>query len=282
MTGIYVEQSGLEWAVRQGLLSPAQAAALWPALVARSAQGRPNPGGRNLVQVAVYTGSLLVISALTWLLQFASASGACLFVLALAYVVVFGAVGSKLWFDGQARYGIPQAVGGLFVTYAVSVAPVATSAATQGYLDQWPMSKDILTGLTLVAGGACALHIGGIRFPLLTAPIAVGLYCMAVADVAQVAWDVPHAVIRPTINVIVVGVAMNVVGYAIDRRTRPVQDFGFWFYFIGTVSTLEGLVFLLKSPEDLLGPYYCGVVVFLVIYIVRDASPAHNNWRVSS
>jgi hypothetical protein len=67
----------------------------------------------------------------------------------------------------------------------------------QGYLDQWLMIKDILTGLTLLAGGACALHVTSIHFLLLTAPIAMGLYCMAVANLAQVTWDVPHAVIWP-------------------------------------------------------------------------------------
>jgi hypothetical protein len=77
------------------------------------------------VQVTLYTCSLLVISALTWLLQLALALGACLFVLVLVYVVVFGMVGSKLWLDGQAWYGIPQALGSLFMTYTLSVALVS-------------------------------------------------------------------------------------------------------------------------------------------------------------
>jgi hypothetical protein len=79
------------------------------------------------VQVTVYASLLLIISTLTWLLQLALASSACLFVLALVYVIIFGAVGSKLWFDGQAWYRIPQALGSLFMTYTMLVAPITMS-----------------------------------------------------------------------------------------------------------------------------------------------------------
>ncbi len=262
MSYIYVEENDLTWAAQQGLVTPNEATALWPALVKRT-QGR---GNLNLAQVAFYAGSLLIIGALSWFMTVVWASSEFLFFLALAYSAVFGAGGVKLWFDGQAQYGIPQAVGGLFVTIAVAVAPIATFAA-QRYFNEWPISDGILIELTLVAGGALAFYF--IRFPFLTAPIAAGLYGMSAFDLSQAIWHHP-SVAQICLLSFAFGLAMDAVAFGIDRQ-RFQQDYGFWLYLFGTASSFGALTWLFGIGSNLLGPYNCGYAIFSALCIVRPS-----------
>lgn len=262
MSYIYVEENDLTWAAQQGLVTPNEATALWPALVKRT-QGR---GNLNLAQVAFYAGSLLIIGALSWFMTVVWASSEFLFFLALAYSAVFGAGGVKLWFDGQAQYGIPQAVGGLFVTIAVAVAPIATFAA-QRYFNEWPISDGILIELTLVAGGALAFYF--IRFPFLTAPIAAGLYGMSTVDLSQAIWHHP-SVTQICLLSFAFGLAMDAVAFGIDRQKFQ-QDYGFWLYLFGTASSFGALTWLFCIGSNLLGPYNCGYAIFSALYIVAGA-----------
>src|SRR5712692_880512 len=100
-----IERKDLDEAVAAGILSAAQAQALWAHLTPRSAP-RARFTGLN---VAYYFGALVVIAAMGWLmtLGFQNLGPWAVCVIAVAYAVVFVKAGATLW-----RSNVPEPGGG--------------------------------------------------------------------------------------------------------------------------------------------------------------------------
>src|SRR3954467_6860367 len=111
-----IEREDLEQAAERRIIDASQAEALWRFL------GERNPAKARFtgLNVAYYFGALVVISAMGWLmtLGFQTLGPWAVFLIAVAYALVFARAGSKLWKE----LPIP---GGLLYSMAVCMTPLA-------------------------------------------------------------------------------------------------------------------------------------------------------------
>ena len=264
-----ISRADLEWAAAKGLLSPEQAAALWPALEQRAA-GRAR---FDLAHVAYYTGALIVISAMTWFMTLGwdAFGGVGLFAIAVTYALGFLAIGRTLWL--RPAYRVP---GGLLVTAAVCMTPLAiygleraTGLWLQGDpgsyrgLYEWVKGSWLLIELGTIIAALVALWF--VRFPFLTAPLAFAGWYMSM-DLAPLlfgqsdfGWDE-----RLWVS-LVFGLVMLAVAFLVDRRTE--EDFAFWGYLFGLLAFWGGLS-LMDGGGELARFVYCLINVGLMVVSV--------------
>jgi hypothetical protein len=261
-----ISQNDLHWAVSQELLSASQADALLAALRARHAE-RPQ---FDLPHVIYYLGALIVIGSMTWFMTQAweDFGGVGIFLIATAYAVCFLAVGRFLW--NRTGLRIP---GGLLATMAVCMAPLAIYGF-QRMIGIWPQEDPgTYSGFyTWVKGGWFLMETGTIaagllalrffRFPFLTAPIAFSLWYMSM-DVTPLLYGKTGVASHELYWVSIwFGLAMLVLAFIIDRRTR--EDYSFWGYLFGLTAFWGGLS-LLNSDSELAKFIYCLINVFLML-----------------
>lgn len=246
-----IGKTDLDWAASQGVITTAQADALWRALDERTADAPKF----DLVHVAYYGGALLVIAAMGWFLTdvWESLHGAGIFLIALTYAALFLCLGVWAW--GRKTLRTP---GGLLVTMAVCMTPLAVYGL-QRWTGVWPFDDPgsyvdfhrwirggwfAMEMATLAAGLAALRHI---RFPFLTAPIAFVLWYVSmdltpiIAGGADIDW-----VLRRKVSMWF-GLGMLAATYVIDRRTR--EDFAFWGYLFGLVAFWGGLTLQHSDSE---------------------------------
>lgn len=147
---------------------------------------------------------------------------------------------------------------GLLVTIAVCMTPLAiygleemTRLWPQGdpgsYRDYyaWVKGSWIVMEVGTVLAALVALKF--VRFAFLTAPIAFSLWFLSMDltpllfGQAEFTWDQ-----RLWVS-LVVGLAMIVVSYAVDWRTR--EDYAFWGYLFGTLAFWGGLSMMENGGE---------------------------------
>jgi len=238
-----IQRDDLEAAVRERVLEPSQAEALWRFLGARH-PARARFTGLN---VAYFFGALVVIAAMGWLLTlgFEKLGPWAVFAIAVGYAVAFAAVGEKLWKTGDLK--IP---GGLLYTMAVCMTPLAVWALESAtgfwaahdhgnYRDFYPYIRGswILMDAATVIASLFALR--RVKFPFLVAAAAVALWFMSMDFGAYLGghlhWVGPLAQ-RVSIAF---GLGMLFVAYLIDSRTR--EDFAFWLYLFGMTALWGGI-----------------------------------------
>ncbi len=264
MNDLKLSKSDLDWASREGLLSPDQASALWAALERR----RAGTARFDLPHVAYYAGALVVISAMGWFMSEAwdSFGGGGLTAIALGYALVFSVAGRELWSRRNLR--VP---GGLLFVIAVCMTPLAvygvermtgfwpqvSSEKFQDYSTQW-----LLIELGTVISGLIALRF--VRFPFLTAPIALSLWLMSMTlasilkDGESFSWDREVS--------LGFGLAMIVVTYFVDRRTR--EDYAFWGYLFGLLAFWTGLSFTQSESELEKFGYFLVNLVLMILSVL--------------
>src|SRR5438132_1762724 len=125
-----IEHEDLDAAVRKQILATGQAAALWKHLEEK----HPTRARFTGLNVAYYFGALVVISAMGWLmtLGFQTLGPWAVFLIAVAYALVFARAGSRLWKE----LPIP---GGLLYSMAVCMTPLAVWGLERGS-GFWPAS----------------------------------------------------------------------------------------------------------------------------------------------
>jgi hypothetical protein len=220
-----------------------QAGLLWTRLSAAT-EGRQKFDSLN---VAYYFGGLIIIGAMTFFfgLAWEQVGGPGILALALAYGCVFGGLGGYL-FRARKLY----VAGGLLTTVAVCMAPLAVYGLERA-LKLWPEGDPgsyhnyhvwvkgswfFMEIATLAAGG---LALRFVRFPFLTAPIAFTLWYMSM-DIAPLLFGQDEFTWRQRLWISVIfGLAMLVVAYWIDRRTK--DDYAFWLYLFGATAFWGGL-----------------------------------------
>jgi hypothetical protein len=263
---VKLSKDDLGWAASQGVITPEQAEKLWTALETREAAG---PGARfDLAHVAYYFGALIVISAMGYFLGQAwdAYGGQGIFGLAVTYAFVFILAGRTLYFRRKLR-----TPGGLLFTMAVCMTPIAVygllqSAGWSGHLYRydydpfWGGSDDgriLLMELGTVIAGLVALWF--VRFPFLTAPIALALWGMAMNTAHLLGYDSWNEELWVSV---IAGLVMLLGSYLVDRRTK--EDYAFWGYLFGLMAFWGGMS-MMYSDSDWRKAVYCAINVGLMV-----------------
>jgi hypothetical protein len=224
-----------------------QAGLLWTRL---AAAGEAQPKFDSL-NVAYYFGGLIIVGAMTFFFGLAwnRVGGVGILALALAYGCIFGGLGGYL-FRARRLY----VAGGLLTLVAVSMAPLVVYGLervlglvpednTSTYLDNSGKAIRFYMEIGTLAAGAVALRF--VRFPLLTAPMAFALWVMSIDLIPLLFRGKYVSYLDHLWMSVLFGVAMLLVAYRLDRRTR--DDYAFWLYLFGVVAFWSGLTLMDSS-----------------------------------
>jgi hypothetical protein len=250
-----VSKDDLNRAAAEGLISRAQADALWLSL---STRGEKDDGRArfDLAHVAYYSGAFVVIGAMGWFmtLGWESFGGASVFVLAAAYALLFALAGRTLWFKEKLR-----TPGGLLFTLAVWMTPLAVYGLER-WLGWWVEADpgNFRGYHEWVKGGWFAMEVATIiaslvalryvRFPFLTFPAAFSLWYMSMDLTPLLFGQAGHTWNQRLWISLFFGLAVLVAAFLIDRRTR--EDYAFWLYLFGLLAFWFGLT-LMESHGEL-------------------------------
>jgi hypothetical protein len=260
-----VRRADLEGAVREGIITPDQADRLL-AFLSRSGEPR-----FTVVHVLYYLGGMIAIGAMTLFMTLGwnSLGGWGGFATALLY----GALALLLthWLLEQKRLPVPA---GITATLAVAMVPLAIFAAQMalGYWSGEQPYRDyhkyidgrwIMMELGTFAAGAVLLW--RYRFPFMLMPIAVTLWYMSMDLVpfiigARDQWDWE---LRKAVS-LWFGLAMILLAFWIDLRSRFSRDYAFWLYLFGVLTFWGGLS-LMDSGSQWGKLAYCGINVAMVL-----------------
>jgi hypothetical protein len=263
-----IEREDLDDAVRSRIVDPGQAAELWTFLAARDRA--PAQGRFNGINVAHYAGALIVIAAMTWLMNLGweSFGGAGLFAISAAYAVGFLLAARTLYANPETR--VP---GGLLYTVAVCMTPLvvygferwtglwvgADPGAYRGFFP-WIRGGWFAMEAATVLAGLFALR--KVRFPFLVAPIALVLWFMSMDAVPALfhvrPWDA--GLIRQVS--IVFGCAMLFAAFQIDHATK--EDYAFWLYLFGMIA-FWGAITSIPNASELGRLGYCAMNIGFVV-----------------
>ena len=268
-----VTKAQLDGAVRAGILSAEQAERLAAYL------GSPAAGQEqarfSFVHVLYYLGGLIAIGAMSLFMTLGwnalAGWGGCL------TAILYGVLALLLshWFLEQKKLYIPA---GIMATLAVVMVPLAIFAA-QKALGYWGDDKSyrdyhvfidwrwILMELGTLAIGAILLW--RYRFPFMLMPIAVTLWYMSMDLVPFLAgeprsdnWDL-YWDLRKTVSVYF-GLAMTLLAFWVDLRSRASRDYAFWLYLFGVLTFWGGLTSM-NSDSELGKLAYCGINVLMIL-----------------
>ena len=263
-----IQRADLEGAVREGIVDAQQADRLVAFLAGKVA---PPAGPRfTFVHVLYYLGGMIAIGAMSLFMTLGwnSLGGWGGFVTAIFYGVL--ALSLTHWFL-QREHEIPA---GIMATLAVVMVPLAIFAA-QMALGYWGADKPyrdyhvfidwrwILMEFGTLAIGAILLW--RYRFPFMLMPIAVTLWYMSMDLVPFILggervydWE-----IRKFIS-LWFGMAMTLVAFWVDLRSRFSRDYAFWLYLFGVLTFWGGLSSM-NSGSEWGKLAYCGINVAMIL-----------------
>lgn len=256
-----INRQSLDDATRQGLLTSAQAEALWVFLGAREAERQHDTPGFKPAHVLYYLGGCIAIGAMSLFmtLGWERFGGWGLVAIALVYGAVALALTEFLLRKKQLR--LPA---GITAALAVTLVPLAVYGLQQG-LGFWPADADragafrdyhrlidwrwLLMELATLAAGAVLLW--RYRLPFLVMPVAVTLWYMGMDLVPFLLGGEPGQFFSSQGKWISTGFGLLMVAAAVwvDLRTRGPHDFAFWLYLFGVLSFWGGLTSMESSNE---------------------------------
>jgi hypothetical protein len=266
---IWLTTGDLREAVDDGVISAldaqnliAWAAEKYPAVDGGTAESPVEESkGFNLVTIAYYFGSMLMISACAWFLgdKWDDLGSAGVLATALTYAAFAAGVG---WWLRQKQFLVG---GGLLITVAVCLVPLITysiedisgfwpSGDPGAYKNYYPLIHGSWIVMELATIAAAALALKFVRFGFLTAPLAFSFWFFSM-DVAALILGQDHFDWNTNAWIaVVVGVITMIVGYGLDRTMHKSgeprsQDFGFWCYLFGLMAFWGGLTSMDGSSE---------------------------------
>ena len=259
-------RSDLELAVQAGIITTDQADRLTAFLAGSpSAPERPR---FTVVHVLYYLGGMIAIGAMSLFMTLGwnALGGWGGFFTAICYGVL--ALGLMHWFQDKHRLLIPA---GIMATLAVVMVPLAIFAA-QMALGHWDDSKPyrdyhvridwrwmLMEFGTLAAG---TVLLWRYRFSFMLMPICVTLWYMSIDLVPFVYGDVLGWEMRKVVSVWF-GVAMSLLAFWVDVRSRHSLDYAFWLYLFGVLTFWGGLS-LMDSGSEWGKLAYCGINVTMI------------------
>ena len=266
-----IRRSELDSAVREGILSSVQADRLAAFLSASPADpSRTEQPRFSFVHVLYYLGGMIAIGAMSLFMTLGwNALGGWGGVFtAVCYCVL--ALSLTHWFIERKHLAIPA---GIMATLAVVMVPLAVFAA-QMALGYWDASKPyrdyhvfidwrwiMMEFATLAVG---ALLLWRYRFPFMLMPIAVTLWYMSMDLVPFLFGDWRDWEIRKLIS-LWFGLAMVLLAFWIDLRSRHSRDYAFWLYLFGVLTFWGGLS-LMDSGSEWGKLVYCGINVAMILF----------------
>ncbi len=260
-----MRRADLEPAVREGIITRDQADRLAQFL---TRTGEPK---FTFVHVLYYLGGMIAIGAMTLFMTLGwnALGGWGGFATALLYGAL--ALLFTHWFLEEKRLPVPA---GIMATLAVAMVPLALFAA-QMALGYWGDDKPyrdyhkyidgrwLMMELGTLAAGAVLLW--RYRFPFMLMPIAVTLWYMSM-DLAPLLAGAPDYwdwELRKTVS-LWFGLAMVLLAFWVDLRSRFGRDYAFWLYLFGVLTFWGGLS-LMNSGSEWGKLAYCGINVALVL-----------------
>jgi hypothetical protein len=267
-----MRRAELEAAVRQGIITSEQAdrlaafMALDPTVVVRRGDEAPR---FSFVHVLYYLGGMIAIGAMSLFMTLGwnSLGGWGGFVTALIYMAL--ALLLTHWFLEQKKLPVPA---GIMATLAVVMVPLAIFSA-QMALGHWGADKPfrhyhlyidwrwIMMEFGTLAVGAVLLW--RYRFPFMLMPISVTLWFMSMDVVPFLFGDWRDWEIRKLIS-LYFGLAMVLLAFWIDLRSRFSRDYAFWLYLFGVLTFWSGLS-LMRSGSALGPIFYCAINVSMIL-----------------
>ncbi len=264
-----IPRSDLDAAVREGIVSSEQADRLVAFLASAPASTVEAEQPRfSFVHVLYYLGGMIAIGAMSLFMTLGwnALGGWGGFFTAIFYGML--ALALTHWFLERKHLPVPA---GIMATLAVVTVPLAVFAA-QMALGHWDTSKPfrdyhvfidwrwIMMELATLAIGAVLLW--RYRFPFMLMPIAVTLWYMSMDLVPFLFGDWRDWEIRKFIS-LWFGLAMALVAFWVDVRSRHTQDYAFWLYLFGVITFWGGLS-LMDSGSAWGKLAYCGINVAMI------------------
>ena len=266
-----IRRTELEGAVREGILDAQQADRLVAFLAERGTTPAASEPRFTFVHVLYYLGGMIAIGAMSLFMTLGwnSLGGWGGFVTAICYAVL--ALALTHWFLERKQLEIPA---GIMATLAVVMVPLAIFAA-QMALGYWGEDKPyrdyhVFIDWRWIMMEFGTLMIGAIllwryRFPFMLMPIAVTLWYMSMDLVPYLLgkervydWE-----IRKFIS-LWFGLAMTLVAFWVDLRSRFSRDYAFWLYVFGVLIFWGGLS-LMDSGSEWGKLAYCGINVAMIL-----------------
>ena len=258
-----MRRAELEPAVRAGILSAEQADRLAEFFAARETPRF------SFVHVLYYLGGMIAIGAMSLFMTLGwnllGGWGGC--VTALLY----GGLALLLthWFLEQKRLPVPA---GIMATLAVVMVPLAIFAA-QMALGYWGGNKPYRDYHAYIDGRWLMIELGTLavaavllwryRFPFMLMPVAVTLWYMSMDLVPFLFGDWLDWEVRKFIS-LWFGLAMMLVAFWVDVRSRFSRDYAFWLYLFGVLTFWGGLS-LMNSGSELGKLIYCAINVAMIL-----------------
>ncbi len=260
-----IDRSILDSAVRQGILAPEQADALWTFLGEQSADA---PSFRAS-HVLYYLGGLLAIGAMSLFmtLGWEAFGGWGLLLIAIGYAV------AGLWLTERLlrrwRLHIPAGISAVFV---VALVPLAIYGLQSG-LGLWPEDNAyrdyhrlidwrwVLMELGTLAAGAVLLW--RYRLPFLVMPVALTLWYMSMDATPFLFGEADETWQLRRLVSLCFGLGMLALAVWVDLRTRQEKDYAFWLHLFGVIAFWGGLS--LMSSESEVGRFLYLCVNLLMI-----------------
>jgi hypothetical protein len=218
--------------------------------------------------ISYYLGALLIIGAMGWFVTNAwdRLSGMTLSTIAIAYGVLFGGVGVRLF-----RRASTKVPGGLLVAVAVCMTPMAVYGLERA-AGWWPGydpgsytnfhpyingSWVLMECATVLVAGLALKYV---RFPFVTAPAAYALWYLSM-DATDLIFHAHWSFHQECWISVVFGAAMLIAAFLLDGASE--LDFAFWFYLFGLLTFTGGLS-LLGSGSQLGRAVYCLIHLVLM------------------
>jgi hypothetical protein len=265
-----IRRSDLEGAIHEGILSAAQADRLVAFLAGKL--DVPAGGPRfTFVHVLYYLGGMIAIGAMSifMTLGWNALGGWGGFFISACYAAL--ALGLTHWLLERKQLEVPA---GITATLAVVMVPLAIFFV-QMALGDWGEHKPyrdyhVFIDWRWIEMELGTLAVGAIllwryRFPFMLMPIAVTLWYMSMDLVPFLMgqervydWE-----IRKFIS-LWFGLAMTLVAFWVDLRSRFSRDYAFWLYLFGVLTFWGGLS-LMKSGSELGKLGYCGINVAMIL-----------------
>jgi hypothetical protein len=217
-----------------------------------------------------YLGGMIAIGAMTLFMTLGWNSlggwGGC------ATALLYGGLALLLthWFLEEKRLPVPA---GIMATLAVVMVPLAIFGA-QMALGYWGAHKPYRDYHVYVDGRWIMLECGTFamgavllwryRFPFMLMPIAVTLWYMSM-DIVPLLFGIDYWnwELRKAVSVWF-GLAMILLAFWVDLRSRFSRDYAFWLYLFGVITFWGGLS-LMSSGSELGKLAYCGINVAMVL-----------------
>lgn len=260
-----IDRPVLDSAVREGILAPQQAEALWTFLDGQSAD---TPSFRAS-HVLYYLGGLLAIGAMSLFmtLGWEAFGGWGLLLIAIGYAA------AGLWLTERLlhrwRLRVPAGISAVFVVALVPLAIYGLQSGLGFWADDKPYRdyhrlidwRWVLMELGTLAAGAVLLW--RYRLPFLVMPVALTLWYMSMDATPFLFGEADETWQLRRLVSLGFGLGMVALAVGVDLRTRQERDYAFWLHLFGVIAFWGGLS--LMSSESEVGKFLYLCVNLLMI-----------------